>query len=229
MTPPHDQPRDDELAAPPSPVGSGPYVVQAGDCLSSIAEAHGFHWRTVWEHDRNAELRRARGNPNVLYPGDRVWIPEPRQVEQACAVNETHRFTVKGVPAKLRIRFLEGGEPRAREAYILLVDGVPRRGRLDADGVLEESISPLARAASILFDGDRDPLSLALGWLPPIDTVAGVQARLGNLGFDAGPADGLLGPRTRRALRRFQRRAALEISGEPDAPTIQALQTRHGA
>ena len=42
---------------------------------------------------------------------------------------------------------------------------------------------------------------------PPLTNalVALVQRHLTDLGYDAGPVDGLIGPRTRRAVRKFQR------------------------
>jgi hypothetical protein len=50
-----------------------------------------------------------------------------------------------------------------------------------------------------------------------------VQRRLNAAGFDAGPADGILGPRTRRALLEFQAANKLQRSGEVDAATLLRL------
>lgn len=50
-----------------------------------------------------------------------------------------------------------------------------------------------------------------------------VQRRLSAAGYDAGPADGILGPRTERALRSFQAANGLEPSGEVDAATLLQL------
>jgi peptidoglycan hydrolase-like protein with peptidoglycan-binding domain len=50
-----------------------------------------------------------------------------------------------------------------------------------------------------------------------------VQRRLNAAGYGAGPADGMLGPRTERALRRFQAANNLEPSGEVDAATLLRL------
>jgi N-acetylmuramoyl-L-alanine amidase len=210
-------------------MGGDGVVVEPGDCLSSIAEAHGFAWETLWNHPKNAKLKEKRKNPNVLWPGDRVFVPAAKAKEVSCAVNRSHRFVVKGVPARLRIRFLEVGEPRRGEAYILTVDGRPRRGTLNNDGVLDESVSPLARSVQILFEGDSAPLDIALGGIKPLETVAGTQARLANLGFNPGPIDDLLGPKTRRALRRFQRKHNLNVTGEPDSETIEHLKRVHGS
>jgi membrane-bound lytic murein transglycosylase B len=57
----------------------------------------------------------------------------------------------------------------------------------------------------------------------PRDTLKRVQARLQEQGFDPGEPDGLMGPRTRRAIGLFQHSADLPADGYPDAPTLQAL------
>ena len=55
------------------------------------------------------------------------------------------------------------------------------------------------------------------------DKVAVAQQRLLELGFEPGPVDGLMGPRTRSAVRSFQRKNALKASGRLDAATLTAL------
>jgi peptidoglycan hydrolase-like protein with peptidoglycan-binding domain len=50
-----------------------------------------------------------------------------------------------------------------------------------------------------------------------------IQHRLVDLGYDVGATDGLLGPRTRAALRAFQADRRLPITGLPDGDTQRAL------
>jgi murein DD-endopeptidase MepM/ murein hydrolase activator NlpD len=50
------------------------------------------------------------------------------------------------------------------------------------------------------------------------------QRRLHQAGFDPGPLDGLLGRRTRAALRNYQTYRGLPVTGEPDPATLTALQ-----
>jgi peptidoglycan hydrolase-like protein with peptidoglycan-binding domain len=55
----------------------------------------------------------------------------------------------------------------------------------------------------------------------PLTTgVAQVQQRLAELGYDPGPADGTLGPRTRAAIQAFQRARGLEVDGNA-SPVLQ--------
>lgn len=70
----------------------------------------------------------------------------------------------------------------------------------------------------------------ALRVAPPADAprlsraqVEQIQLRLAAQGFDSGAADGVLGPATRDALRRFQQQRGLVPDGFPDTPVLQAL------
>jgi Putative peptidoglycan binding domain/LysM domain len=204
------------------------YVVKPGDCISSVAEAHGLFWETVWNDPGNAELRRRRKDPNVLQPGDRLTIPERRSKQVEAATEQRHRFQRKGVPAKLSLKIMDNGQPRAGERYVLSIDGAVSEGTLDENGGLEVRIPPLAREGRLLVGDEMEEYRLSLGHLDPIDAVSGVQARLTSLGYDCGGADGELGPQTRDALRRFQRDEGLDATGEPDGATRDALLARYG-
>ncbi len=54
-------------------------------------------------------------------------------------------------------------------------------------------------------------------------TVMYVQQSLNVLGFDAGPVDGLIGPRTRDAIRRFQSGAELPDDGDVSPELVRGL------
>jgi hypothetical protein len=53
-----------------------------------------------------------------------------------------------------------------------------------------------------------------------------VQERLQAAGVAPGPLDGRLGPQTRAALRRYQQRQGLQVTGTLDPQTLQALGIR---
>jgi peptidoglycan hydrolase-like protein with peptidoglycan-binding domain len=53
--------------------------------------------------------------------------------------------------------------------------------------------------------------------------VRDVQRKLNDLGYHAGPADGLFGPKTRSALRAFQEEKDLHANGRIDVETLAAL------
>ena len=56
------------------------------------------------------------------------------------------------------------------------------------------------------------------------DTVIDMQNRLARLGLYKGETDGLLGPKTRSALRLFQQQQALPADGHPTQESIRRLQ-----
>jgi N-acetylmuramoyl-L-alanine amidase len=215
-------------AASSGPVGSGNYEVQPGDCLSSIAFEHGFFWKTLWNLGDNAELKRVRKNPDILLPGDQLTVPPIRVKKITGGTNKRHRLQLKGVPAKLRLRFLESGEPLDDEPYVLRIDGEERSGTLDEQGRLEECILPNARIAEIRLGDSDEWIQIPLGTVDPIDEISGVQCRLRNLGFSPGPIDGIFGAKTSAAIRHFQKANDLELTGEPDALTRAKLVEVHG-
>lgn len=67
------------------------------------------------------------------------------------------------------------------------------------------------------------PSSSTTGVAPTRDVIARAQARLKELGFDAGTADGLAGAKTASAVRAFQASRKLPVTGTLDAATLKAL------
>ncbi|MBS1812078.1 MAG: peptidoglycan-binding protein [Acidobacteria bacterium] len=89
------------------------YVIQPGDCVSSIAFDRGFFWETLWNHPKNAELKQKRTDPNILKEGDVLFIPDKELKEESCATDQKHKFKIKGVPAKLKLKVME--PPKAED------------------------------------------------------------------------------------------------------------------
>lgn len=58
------------------------------------------------------------------------------------------------------------------------------------------------------------------------DTVRDVQQALQEKGFDVGPIDGVIGPRTQAALREFQQRQGMSSTGRLDQQTLSALEVK---
>lgn len=210
------------------------YTVRQGDSIISIAYRNGFFWETIWDHPDNAELKERREDPNVLYPGDVVFIPEKQEKEETCGTDQTHRFRRKGALEELRIVLKdEEGEPRANMSYLLTIDGSNINGTTDGDGLLVESILPDASQGRLIVldeqGNELEEYELALGHLDPITEISGVQMRLTNLGYDCSSEEGGLGTRTQQAIERFQQAQDLETTGELDDTTRQKLKEVHGS
>ena len=62
---------------------------------------------------------------------------------------------------------------------------------------------------------------------PTPQMVAEAQSLLGRLGFDAGPADGAMGFRTRQAIRNYQSQAGLPVNGQVSEDLLTHLRRSH--
>lgn len=210
----------------------GDHVVRSGECIASIAFAHGLFWQTVWNDDANAELRKLRGNPNVLLAGDHVFVHDLRAKSEEIATGATHRFRRKGVPATLKVQIMHNGKPRAQEPYRITIDGVSTNGVTDIDGNVQRFVMPNAVSGTLSFaasdSGPAVEYALALRQLDPASEPSGQQARLSNLGLYHGAIDGAVTQELRDALGLFQRRQGLTETGEADDTTLQALMSAHG-
>ncbi|MFO0960013.1 MAG: LysM domain-containing protein [Isosphaeraceae bacterium] len=68
------------------------YTVQRGDSLSTIAARHGFRdWRLIYNFEGNRLFRQRRPNPNLIFPGDVIAIPDT-------ATPTAHPAAVPGPP-----------------------------------------------------------------------------------------------------------------------------------
>lgn len=211
------------------------YIVVQGDCLSSIAARNGFNdWRTIYNDPQNESFRQERPDPNLIYPGDEIFIPDKTIQSLPSATDQRHRFELHNPSTSLRV-FLKDGDdrPYANMKFILTVDNVDFPGNTNAEGLVEQAINPLAKTAelSVFANGDDGPpavWTLALGHLDPLKTLKGIQARLNNLGFDAGPVDGIDGPLTRAGVKAFQAKHGLTVDGIAGPKTQSKLKEVYG-
>ncbi|MGA8312864.1 MAG: peptidoglycan-binding protein [Terriglobales bacterium] len=205
------------------------YRVRQGDCLYSIAKAHGYFWEVLWNSPENASLKQKRKDPSVLFPDDLVYFPDNNQKQQNCPVDQKHPFEVKTNRCKLKIRLLFNDEPRAAEPYTLSIGGVIFDGVTDGDGWLEEWIPPDKGDGRLTLPNRGEVHTLQLGHMDPITEVSGIQKRLKNLGFYIGKkADGILGPETASGVRAFQKKYGLVVDGIPGPKTQASLKEKYG-
>lgn len=204
------------------------YQVKQGDCIFSIAFEQGFFADTIWNHPNNAELKAEREDPNVLLPGDSVFVPDKRLKEVSEPTNQVHKFRCKNTPKVFRIQIVRLGIPVKDMDYTLDIDGVEKEGKTDGEGWIKpESIKPNAKVAKLsLADGSKYEFNL--GHLDPIDEVAGIQGRLHGLSYYDGAINGKFDDKTKKALEVFQRSNKLEVTGEADDQTKNLLMEMTG-
>jgi hypothetical protein len=208
------------------------HVFRSGDCLFTIADKLGFDSvDLIWKHSQNRQLSSSR-EPGMLADGDKVFIPTARIKTLDLATGQRHPFTVKSVPAYLRLCLKDGdGQPLADQPYQLKIGSILREGNTDGDGILEEKIPLPAPSIVLSFAGRK--LHLGTGRLRPFTgeqrgDVLAAQARLRNLGYEPGPLDGIAGKRTRAAVIAFQVTEGLKVTGKIDDATIDKLKEAYG-
>jgi len=216
------------------------HTVKQGEHLTRIAKAYGFSdYRTVWDHAENAEVKRKRGNPNVIFPGDRLFIPDKREKEELRPVDRRHRFRVSRKNLKLRVVLEDFAEkPIADAKCELQVDGQVEKKTTDAEGKMERDITPDAENGILVVTDPEDvfgdlPIVIRVGHLDPVDEVSGQTARLNNLGYLAGPFDGRSDEENRQmflsAVEEFQCDHDLVVDGKCGSATQAKLKQVHGS
>ncbi|MDX2132075.1 MAG: peptidoglycan-binding domain-containing protein [Planctomycetota bacterium] len=198
-----------------------------GDSVTSIAEDRGYFWQTVWEHADNTELREKRGDPNIIAAGDVVVIPPKTRKDETRATGARHEFKRKGVPAQLKLRLTRLGSPRADEPFVLVLDGKHITGSTDGDGKIEIDIPPNARQGELRLKNGKEVYPITVGALDPWDTPTGAQQRLNNMGFACGSSGNLTDAKSVAAIRAFQEKYALPITGEADQTTLRTIDEKH--
>ena len=206
------------------------HVVKQGECLSSVAHAYGFKTaREIFEHPENADFRKRRPDPAVLFPGDEIKIPDLKPKILSLETGQVHRIVVNLPVVELRayLRDLDG-TAIANQDYVIRFEGCEEKGKTSDKGLLKHRVPASIDEAEVEIAALGLKLRLGCGRIDPVDTITGFQARLNNLGFGAGPVDGELGPRTRDAIQRFQTSAGIEETGEMDDQTGQKLIQAYG-
>jgi hypothetical protein len=220
----------DSEEAPLGPLEAQSYRVQRAETLQMLLyrERGIIDPEPTFNAPENKLLANTR-TPALLLAGDRVHLPQPRPrgvKRLPLEPGELAEFRVRGQTRKLRLTLRDKGQALAGAAYTVEVDGLTLEGTTDGEGALEESI-PLGATEARLLVGGR-ARTLVLGGLDPLHTVTGVQARLNNLGFYVGAVDGVIGPLTRRGIRKFQRSQSLIVDGHVGPKTREALRRAYG-
>ena len=217
------------------------YIVGRGEDLQSIAARLGFDPEEVWNASENQGLRELRDNPQVLAPGDVLYVPDVEETELALRAKTTNEYTadIEYVEVNLA-RSAGGGEARANEPYE--VHGLREvvRGNADGEGRIPLEVPAHVRTLHVYFPEQRSSARVRLGHLDPPTEASGIRARLFNLGYLA--SGDVLGPRyapnrspaaaaaeLRAAVEHFQEDAGLEVTGELDQQTCTAIRDRHGS
>jgi hypothetical protein len=206
------------------------HVVKQGECLSSISSFYGLHnWRTIYYHPNNGDFRRRRPDPNILYPGDVLYIPDREPKYVAAATDRCHTFEMKKLRVSLSL-FLEdpGGKPLQNKRYCLRIGRLTYNGETTAEGWVKHEIPGDATEGTLTIYGCGAGYTwdLKLGNLDPHTENSGISQRLANMGFDRDPNNECT-DQLRNAVADFQKQTGLPVNGKLDSTTRERIRARH--
>jgi hypothetical protein len=223
-------------SAPSCITPPGEHLVTQGESTMRIAELYGMTSTRILDEAGNKNLFDRR-DPNVLYPGDLVYIPERRIRVEEGATEQRHRFRRKSEKVWLRLILQDAnGGPRRGLNYTLWLEGAthPYEGLTDDDGLLERKI-PVGTTRAFLQlrdlsipDGQIEDLELFIQYLDPTDEISGARARLNNMGLLLGDVDNSPPGMFEAVIRAFQDENGLATSGVLDENTRNKLQEFYG-
>ena len=117
--------------------------------------------------------------------------------------------------------------------YHLEVDGtIVKTDSTDGDGRIEVELPPKARRGRLIIrpgTAEERVLPLDLGGMDPISEISGVRKRLANLGYPCQATGDKMTDDLESALRQFQQKNGLDVSGKIDEATKSKLKDRHGS
>ena len=203
--------------------------INRGDCIDKIAEEQDLLPDTIWNHPDNKALKTSRKNKNVLYPGDKLFVPEKVIKSESVSGGAKHKFKRKAVPIEFTLQMKKNDAPRANLAYSLTIENKTFQGKTDGDGWIKHSIPTDAQKGRLEIDDGKETYELNLGHLDPVDEIEGVQQRLKSLGYYAGEVDGVHGDKTRTAIQFYQKEKDIAVSGSIDEGLKDSLTNGYGS
>lgn len=216
-----------------------PYVVRQGDYFIKLAFVHGFDAEKVWNDPKNEDLRSVRSDPNILAPGDILYIPAKPKEGLTLVKGTTNRYRSKVPKISLTIVMSQDGVPLKNEPYLLFgldAEGdEPKEGTTDADGKLTLSVPAWTAEVTVVFyQKGHLAFPILIGHMDPIESPSGWRKRLDHLGcygwiddpYRSDDTD--VETRDREAILAFQSEQGLTCTGVMDEQTREALVIAHG-
>lgn len=210
---------------------SSVHTVKQGEHIVRLANQYGFRsHKTIWDHPENADLRALRQNPNVLLPGDQVYIPDKEDRTEDRSTGARHIFQVEREKLLLRLVIRDFDHLPIPDADCELeLDDQTYQATTDGDGNVEFEIPKDAETGTLRVPSLDIEREVRVGHLDPPEGEQGWQARLLNIGYYAGTPGALDEKQLRYAVQEFQCDFGLDVTGELDGDTKDKLLEVHGS
>lgn len=204
------------------------HTVKQGEHISNIADKYGFlDYLIIWDHAKNADLKKQR-NPNVLLPGDQIFIPDKKPKTELISTRRAHVFEVVSRSLKLQIVLKDpDGRPIVNMDGELEVEGTNFAVKSDAQGIVKSEISKPTIHGALRVPSLRIAFPFLVGFLDPVEEQSGCVARLANLGYYQASVPAKE-HRLRCAIEEFQYEHGIRVTGALDNATRAKLKEAHG-
>ncbi len=213
------------------------HVVKQGDTMARIARQHKFgSAAALYEHADNTDFRTLRNDPNLIFPGDEITIPDIEQKVMSVSPAKKHTFRLKRDKEVFKIKIQDGlGTAWQGKRIVLNIGGQEIDAMIGTDGIVEVDLpngDEGVGALDVYMDPSKDEpthsFEVTLGGLDPVETLSGVQARCNALGHECGVADGVMGGNTKKGVKAFQASNGLDVDGVPGPMTKTKLKEVYG-
>lgn len=213
------------------------HIVKQGENLGKIAKQYKIaDWKDIYLHPSNADFRKKRPNPNIICPGDMIFIPESKSQKVTVRTGSSHRFVVCRAYQELKLKLVDDDLkplPDIKACYD--VGQGEQITATDQQGLITIQVAdPDLKSLNLkLYAGD-DPevpshtYDVKLSYLDAADTLAGLQGRLNALGFDCGVVDGIYGKQTKAGISGYQRHKGMVVDGQASAAVYAAVAKDYG-
>lgn len=211
------------------------YVVKQGDHLAKLAFLLGFSADEVWNDPKNAELKAARPDPDLLAPGDVLYIPDASPENMAVQGGTSNDYAASVPEVTIHLVFSDSNAPLAGEVCVIEGVGEPELATTDDGGKLTITAPITLREIRVTLPARDLAYAVRVGDLDPIAELSGVRQRLQHLGFEGyepwtrNEGADIETDEGRRAIAAFQRASGLSETGEADDDTRSALVAAHGS
>jgi hypothetical protein len=219
-----------------------PYVVRGGDYLTAIAHSRGLKPDDIWQHPANASLRKNRPNPEILAPGDLLFIPVVECKWLSVSPGTSNQYVVTVPLVEVHV-VLHGpnGKPLTGQRVDLVPDLGAQSPMTDGDGLLKVKVPVTLRRLTVKIHDSKLKFEIRIGALDPHDTSSGTLSRLRQLGYVGSEGHLASSGRPylagadlsenalRRAVSAYQSNNGHEVTGTVDTALGEQIRTGYGA